>query len=131
MLPTKAGGTDADVDLLYPVKRTEFVTEEPDINKFKVAIVGAGAAGLFTAMIFDHLKDQFGLDVEYEIIESRDRWVSFIVRCSMRAYKKIELAADCSPILLTMSRNPTPKIPICQKLCITMWAPCDFQILRS
>jgi threonine dehydrogenase-like Zn-dependent dehydrogenase len=38
---------------LYPTKETEFVTSAPNIDKFKVAIIGAGAAGLFTAMIFD------------------------------------------------------------------------------
>ncbi|OAL30364.1 hypothetical protein AYO22_01562 [Fonsecaea multimorphosa] len=73
VLPTKAGGIDAGVDFLYPTKETEFVTSAPNIDKFKVAIIGAGAAGLFTAMIFDYLKEQFDLDVDYEIIESRDR----------------------------------------------------------
>ncbi|PVH93300.1 hypothetical protein DM02DRAFT_541807 [Periconia macrospinosa] len=42
-------------------------------RKFKVGIVGAGSAGLFTAMIFDHLKENFGLDVEYEILERNGR----------------------------------------------------------
>jgi hypothetical protein len=42
---------------------------------FKVAIVGAGAAGLFTGMIFDYLNQQnkagsHGFLVEYEILES-------------------------------------------------------------
>lgn len=35
-----------------------------------MGIVGAGAAGLFTGMIFDHLKEEYKLDVEYEILES-------------------------------------------------------------
>ena len=43
-------------------------------NKFdgppKVCIIGAGCAGLFTALIFDHLKRTCGLDVDYEILES-------------------------------------------------------------
>lgn len=38
-------------------------------RKFKVGIVGAGSAGLFTAMLFDHLKKEFNLDVDYEILE--------------------------------------------------------------
>ena len=38
--------------------------------KFKVGIIGAGSAGLFTAMIFDHLKETYGLDVTYEILEA-------------------------------------------------------------
>jgi hypothetical protein len=73
ILPTKDADTDAGVDLLYPIKETQYSKEEPDIKRFHVAIVGAGAAGLFTAMIFDQLNDQFGLDVQYDIIESRDR----------------------------------------------------------
>ena len=40
--------------------------------KFKVAIIGAGVAGLFTGMIFDHLKEEYKLDVEYEILEAGD-----------------------------------------------------------
>ena len=39
-------------------------------RKFKVGIIGAGAAGLFTGMLFDHLKKEYGLDVEYEILEA-------------------------------------------------------------
>ena len=43
--------------------------------KLKVGVVGAGVAGLFTGLIFDHLKVKFGLDVEYEILDanSEDR----------------------------------------------------------
>lgn len=40
--------------------------------KFKVGIIGAGVAGLFTGMIFDHLKEKYSLDVEYEILEAND-----------------------------------------------------------
>ena len=36
---------------------------------FKVCIIGAGAAGLFTAMIFDYLNKHFKVNVEYEILE--------------------------------------------------------------
>lgn len=37
-----------------------------------MGIVGAGAAGLFTGMIFDHLKKDYELDIEYEILEAND-----------------------------------------------------------
>ena len=37
-----------------------------------MGIIGAGAAGLFTGMIFDHLKEKYNLDVEYEILEAND-----------------------------------------------------------
>lgn len=40
---------------------------------FRVGIVGAGVAGLFTAMIFDHLSDKYGLKVDYEILEASER----------------------------------------------------------
>ncbi len=39
---------------------------------FKIAIVGAGVAGLFTAMIFDYLNETFKTNVEYEILEVHD-----------------------------------------------------------
>ena len=39
-------------------------------KSFNIAIIGAGCAGLFTAMIFDHLKEEFGLDVEYHMLEA-------------------------------------------------------------
>ncbi|KAL8759095.1 MAG: hypothetical protein Q9184_003720 [Pyrenodesmia sp. 2 TL-2023] len=41
-------------------------------GKYKVGIVGAGCAGLFTGLIFDHLKEVYGLDAEYEILECND-----------------------------------------------------------
>ncbi|KAL8973868.1 MAG: hypothetical protein Q9197_001886 [Variospora fuerteventurae] len=40
--------------------------------KYKIGIVGAGSSGLFTRLIFDHLKELYGLDVEYEILEAND-----------------------------------------------------------
>lgn len=42
---------------------------------FEVCIIGAGAAGLFTAMIFDYLNERFKINVKYEILEcnSEDR----------------------------------------------------------
>lgn len=45
-------------------KRTEY---------FKVGIIGAGVAGLFTAMIFDYLNEEYQTNVEYEIIECNSK----------------------------------------------------------
>ncbi|KAK8088320.1 hypothetical protein PG997_003281 [Apiospora hydei] len=39
-------------------------------KKLRVGIIGAGVSGLFTAMTFDYLKEKYGLDVEYEILEA-------------------------------------------------------------
>ncbi|KAI9723444.1 MAG: hypothetical protein M1828_004174 [Chrysothrix sp. TS-e1954] len=64
-----------DKNHLVPIKKT-LHTDGTDINRpLKVGIIGAGCAGLFTAMIFDHLKEEYHLDVEYEILEaaSEDR----------------------------------------------------------
>ncbi|MCJ1309870.1 hypothetical protein MMC25_003531 [Agyrium rufum] len=44
--------------------------DSDDDPKLEVAIIGAGCAGLFTALIFDHLKERCGLDVKYDIFES-------------------------------------------------------------
>ncbi|KAL9106240.1 MAG: hypothetical protein Q9227_008708 [Pyrenula ochraceoflavens] len=43
------------------------------VPKFRVGIIGAGVAGLFTAMIFDHLQERYGLDVHYEILEANEK----------------------------------------------------------
>jgi protoporphyrinogen oxidase len=44
------------------------------LRGYKVGIIGSGAAGMFTAMIFDYLNDKFkGLNVEYEILEADDK----------------------------------------------------------
>lgn len=42
-------------------------------GKFKVGIVGAGCAGLFTGMIIDWLNEVTGLEVDYDILEAGDR----------------------------------------------------------
>ena len=66
----------ADVNHLAPIAdAAPGNPDEPQQAKFKVGIIGAGVAGLFTAMIFDELKERFELDVEYEILESRDNHV--------------------------------------------------------
>lgn len=49
----------------------------PDLKGFKVGIVGAGAAGLFTALIFDWLNEELvkaneDLVIDYDIIEAAD-----------------------------------------------------------
>jgi protoporphyrinogen oxidase len=49
----------------------DYDPEEQLKDSYKVCIVGAGCAGLFTAMIFNHLNAQFpGLNVKYEILEA-------------------------------------------------------------
>ena len=66
----------ADINTLAPI--TDVAPGEvkpPQKSKFKVGIVGAGVAGLFAAMIFDHLNKEFELDVEYEILEARKEHV--------------------------------------------------------
>lgn len=46
----------------------------PKADKFKVGIVGAGVAGLFTALLFDWLNQELGgkLRIDYDIIEAAD-----------------------------------------------------------
>ncbi|CAI7569856.1 unnamed protein product [Penicillium discolor] len=46
-----------------------------DHHQFKIGIIGAGAAGLFTALIFDWLQEQSNQTVEfnYEILEASQR----------------------------------------------------------
>jgi hypothetical protein len=40
-------------------------------GNFKVGIIGAGCAGLFTALIFDHLNKEIpGLNISYDILEA-------------------------------------------------------------
>ena len=46
--------------------RKESVSDKP----YEVCIIGAGVAGLFTAMIFDYLNAEFQINVKYEILES-------------------------------------------------------------
>ena len=59
---------------LAPVKNTLYHGKDID-RPLKVGIIGAGCAGLFTALIFEHLKETCDLNVEYEILEanSEDR----------------------------------------------------------
>ncbi|KAL8846236.1 MAG: hypothetical protein Q9221_008668 [Calogaya cf. arnoldii] len=63
-------------DQLVPIASTLYHDEMQsgtiEGRKYKVGIIGAGCAGLFTGLIFDHLKEVYGLDVKYEILESND-----------------------------------------------------------
>ncbi|KAL9039682.1 MAG: hypothetical protein Q9214_004779 [Letrouitia sp. 1 TL-2023] len=62
-----------DRNELIPIASTSFHDQDVSGEQtFKVCIIGAGAAGLFTGMIFDHLKKEYDLDVEYEILEVND-----------------------------------------------------------
>ena len=45
--------------------------QDIDRSPFKVCIIGAGVAGLFTAMTIDYLNEKVpGLDMQYEILEA-------------------------------------------------------------
>jgi monoamine oxidase len=48
-------------------------TEHEDVEGYKVGIIGAGVAGMFTAMIFDYLNDVYKLNVDYEILEADEK----------------------------------------------------------
>ncbi|KAI0121136.1 hypothetical protein BJ170DRAFT_688221 [Xylariales sp. AK1849] len=66
---------DENVGITDLVQQTKSLTGSglvpPEEGKFKVAIVGAGVAGLFTAMLFDWLNGQVdGLDIDYDLIEA-------------------------------------------------------------
>ncbi|KAF4445855.1 L-amino acid oxidase [Fusarium austroafricanum] len=61
-----------DTTHLLPIKET-FYTEEDKGGEFEVCIIGAGVAGLFTAMIFDYLNKRFPkLKVKYQILEANE-----------------------------------------------------------
>ncbi|KAI8941969.1 hypothetical protein NX059_000079 [Plenodomus lindquistii] len=64
----------ADVTHLLPVANTRAAstTSEPR-QGFKAGIIGAGVAGMFTAMLFDHLNKKFpDLNVDYTIFEAEE-----------------------------------------------------------
>ena len=54
---------------LAPIVDSLSPPQDDRTEPFKVSIVGAGVAGLFTAMIFDYLNERFKTNVEYQIIE--------------------------------------------------------------
>ena len=58
-------------DQIPPIAATPDQPGKPDKERtYKVGIIGAGCAGLFTGLIFDHLKAKYKLDVDFEILES-------------------------------------------------------------
>jgi len=62
-------------DLPKPLPSSPCYNDSSTIKKPKVAIIGAGAAGLFTAMILDYLNNdetlkKKGFNVSYEIFEA-------------------------------------------------------------
>jgi hypothetical protein len=73
-VPTETEAAGDLSDELLPCAETlrpaEGEKQEEQVKSFKVAIVGAGVTGLFTALLFDYLADKFKLEVEYEILES-------------------------------------------------------------
>ena len=75
----KPGEPNADIqrNSLAPMPAAAAVTapqtdSTPRRNdQLKVGIIGAGCAGMFTAMIFDHLKTKCpDLNVDYEILDA-------------------------------------------------------------
>ncbi|MCJ1316833.1 hypothetical protein MMC15_002154 [Xylographa vitiligo] len=47
--------------------------EDEDTSEYRICIVGAGVAGLFTAMTIDRLNEKFNLGFKYEILEAADQ----------------------------------------------------------
>ncbi|KAI2472271.1 hypothetical protein F4781DRAFT_438490 [Annulohypoxylon bovei var. microspora] len=68
-LPTKETSIS---DLLKQTKKfTGLGLTAPEKGNIKIGIVGAGAAGLFTAMLFDWLNEEVeGLNIDYDVIEA-------------------------------------------------------------
>ncbi|KAK0718028.1 hypothetical protein B0T26DRAFT_752009 [Lasiosphaeria miniovina] len=57
---------------LCPIASTRDGEREgtPQIDEFSIAIVGAGVAGLFTAMILNYLNKEYDLNAKYTIFEA-------------------------------------------------------------
>ena len=102
---------EVDRTQLVPIAKTLDIDphEDKQDKDFKVGIVGAGCAGLFTAMIFDHLKDQYGLNVTYEILEAanEDRLGG---RLYTHYFKDVEKAGDHDYYDVGAMRFPQIKI---------------------
>jgi hypothetical protein len=64
----------ADKGHLLPIVNasTKAVDGVADVLSYRVGIAGAGVAGMFTALIFDYLNENYGLEVTYDIIEAVD-----------------------------------------------------------
>jgi hypothetical protein len=46
--------------------------EDQDTSPYKICIIGAGVAGLFTAMLIDQLNKKFDLGFKYDLLEAAD-----------------------------------------------------------
>jgi NADPH-dependent 2,4-dienoyl-CoA reductase/sulfur reductase-like enzyme len=69
-LPSSQLGKDGE---LSDPPEIEFPRPPPKDGPTKVCIIGAGAAGLFTAMLFDYLNStlsKVGFNVDYDIFEA-------------------------------------------------------------
>ncbi|KAK3322949.1 hypothetical protein B0H66DRAFT_217430 [Apodospora peruviana] len=64
----------ADLLHLMPVRGSLQQDDDfkDEIKEFNIGIIGAGAAGLFTAMILDYLNKNYNLNAKYEILEAND-----------------------------------------------------------
>jgi monoamine oxidase len=82
MQPTKK----ADTNSLLPIADTRYHSNDTedkadDVTEYKVGIIGAGVAGMFTALIFDYLNENFEkTNFNYEILEADEK------RCGGRLY---------------------------------------------
>ncbi|KAK7951049.1 uncharacterized protein PG986_006777 [Apiospora aurea] len=63
---------DPKKEEILPAEETRYPKDTDGTleKKLRVGIIGAGVSGLFTAMTFDYLKQKYGLDIEYEILEA-------------------------------------------------------------
>ncbi|MCJ1282220.1 hypothetical protein MMC26_001543 [Xylographa opegraphella] len=57
---------------IYP-KIPDTGMEDKDTSPYNICIIGAGVAGLFTAMTIDRLNEKFNLGFKYEILEAADQ----------------------------------------------------------
>ena len=46
--------------------------EDKDTSPYKICIIGAGVAGLFTAMVVDQLNERFNLGFQYDLLEAAE-----------------------------------------------------------
>jgi hypothetical protein len=69
LMLTSQPTNEADKFHLIPIPDVRDSTAK--VNGFKIGIIGAGVAGLFTAMLFDFLNERYpGLNVDYQLIEA-------------------------------------------------------------
>ncbi|KAL8836302.1 MAG: hypothetical protein Q9170_002975 [Blastenia crenularia] len=63
---------DQLVPIASPYHEQQVPSDSTQKQKYEVGIVGSDCAGLFMAIIFNHLKDIYEPDIEYDILESND-----------------------------------------------------------